>query len=137
LSAPRPGPGRLVQRGAGLLAVEAALLTALGLFNVVAVLRSTPASGSGDQVERGAALGFAAATLLTGLVVALLARAVLRRCGWARTPALVVQLVALPVGADQVLSQVWLTGSLVLLLAGATTYHLLAAAADLRPPDPG
>ncbi len=132
-SAPSIGRGPLVQRAAGLLAVEAVLLAGLGLLDLLALLRSDD-SGP-NQVDAAAAVAFAGLAVLTALVLALLAVAVHRRRGWARTPALVLQLVALPVGTDQVLSMVWLTGTLVLLLAGATAYHLLAAGPGLRAAD--
>ncbi|MEO6206042.1 MAG: hypothetical protein ABIO67_11770 [Mycobacteriales bacterium] len=134
MSSPSPAPAlepaSAVRRAAGLLSVEAVLLGALGLLDAVATVRSD------EQIDRTAAIGFAASAVLVALVVMVLSRAVLRGRGWARTPALVLQVLALPVGTDQVLGGVWLTGSAVLLIAGATGYHLLAAGPTLRPGSP-
>ena len=111
----------MVRRAAALLTFEAVVLAGLGLLDAVATVRGD------EQVDKAAAFGFAASAVLVAALVMLLSRAVLRGRGWARTPALVVQLLALPVGTDQVLGGVYVTGTLVLLVAGATAYHLLAA----------
>ncbi|GAC1612013.1 MAG: hypothetical protein NVS3B26_30690 [Mycobacteriales bacterium] len=63
----------------------------------------------------------------TGLVLALLARAIRRCHGWARSPAIVLELVALPVGVGLLQGHLWGVGGPVLLVAGATLYHLFAA----------
>lgn len=114
------GPFDALRRAALLLGVEAVALAVLGL-------RASYQTAVGEEVYRGAALGLAALTLLAGVLVLGLASAVARGRSWARTPALVVQLVALPVGTDQVLSRQLATGPLLLLLAGATAFHLLTA----------
>jgi len=110
----------VVRRAAVLLAVEALALIALGVVDGIATAVGTPE-------DRGAALGIAAVAVGVGLVVLLLARAIDRLRGWARTPSVVLQLIAFPVGTDLVLGRVWLPGIVVLLLAGATLYHLAVA----------
>lgn len=96
---------------------------------MVAVLGLTAALSTvaGQESFRDAALGLAATAALSALALAGLGLAVLHGHGWARTPALVLQLVALPVGTDQLLNRQWVTGPAVLLLAGTTAFHLLAA----------
>ncbi len=110
-------------RAAALLGLEGAVLLALA---VVAGL----ATAAGQEAFRGAALGLAAVTAGAGLLVLGLGLALLRGAGWPRTPALVIQLVALPVGTDQLLGRQWVAGTVVLLLAGATAWHLLAIQRD-------
>ncbi len=111
------------RRAAALLLLES---LALAVLAVVAGL----ATAAGEEAFRGAALGLAVSTAAAALLVLGLGLAVRRARSWARTPALVVQLVALPVGTDQVLGHQWVTGSALLLIAGATAFHLLAASRD-------
>lgn len=79
----------------------------------------------------GAELG-AGLTLLSGALLAVLARAVARVRGWARSPLVVSQLVVLPVGFSLAF-QAGLPqyGLPVLLLAGTVLYQLATPAARL------
>lgn len=106
--------GPLVLRLTALvLAVEATGLVTLGLVDLWKVLTGTPRSMS-------LAVGGALLAVGTGALVLLVARAVLRRRGWAYSPALVLQLLALPVGYSlAVQAGVWRYGGPVLLLAVA------------------
>lgn len=109
----RPAAGR----AAVLLLVEAAALLALAGFGAY--------EARADAADPAAALGAAAGAALLALLLLTLAAALRGGRRWPRTPALVLQLLALPVGTDQLLGGVVLPGLLVLLLAGATGYHLL------------
>jgi hypothetical protein len=100
-----------------LLAVEGVALATLGAVGALVATSD----------DRAGAVGIAAVAVAAGLVLVLLGRAVGRQRAWARTPSVVLQLLALPVGADQARSGVWLAAGPVLLLAGATLYHLFAA----------
>ncbi|MCU1673799.1 MAG: hypothetical protein JWN77_1912 [Frankiales bacterium] len=104
----------MTRRAAALLAVEGVALAVLGLVDG---LRA-------DADDRRAAVATTVFAVLAGLLLLGLARAVQRRQGWARTPAVVLQLLALPVGTDLVRGGVWAAGVPVLLLAGATVFHL-------------
>ena len=59
----------------------------------------------------------------------LLARATDRRSGWARSPAVVLQLLALPVGIGLLQGGVWAAGVPVLLLAAGTLSQLAMSGA--------
>ncbi len=118
-----PGRSSALQRAGWLLYGEGLVIAALGLAAALS-------TASGQESFLDAALGLAATALLSALALAVLGRAVLTGRGWARTPALVLQLVALPVGTDQLLNGQWAPGPAVLLLAGATAFHLLAAGRD-------
>ena len=113
-----------VSRAALLVAVEGLALTVLGLaYGTAGVL--------GEPFDRTATLLEAAFTVLVGGLVLLVARGLWQVRGWARTPAVVVQLLALPVGAGLVQGQVWVAAVPVLGLAAAVLYHLATAEARL------
>jgi hypothetical protein len=116
-----------VRRAAVLLAVEGAALAGLGIVDAVAAATTDPAN-------RGAAYGVAVVAVVAGAVLLLLARGVDRVRAWARTPAIVLQVLALPVGIDQVRGGAPLLGVLVLLLAGGTMYHLVVTARAFGEP---
>ena len=118
-----PERSSALHRAGWLLYGEGLVIAALGLAAALS-------TASGQESFLDAALGLAATAALCALTLAALGRAVQRGKGWARTPALVLQLVALPVGSDQLLNGQWATGPLVLLLAGATAFHLLTASRD-------
>ncbi|MCA1712651.1 MAG: hypothetical protein LC789_13875 [Actinobacteria bacterium] len=104
----------MTRRAAALLAVEG---LALGVVGLVDGLRA-------DAQDRSAAVATTLFAVLGGLLLAGLARAVSHRHAWARTPSVVLQLLALPVGTDLLRGHVWAAGIPVLLLAGATLFHL-------------
>ena len=109
-------PSSPVRRAAVLLVTEAAGLAGLAVTYVVGAV-------AGDALSRpGALLGAVLFALGAGVLV-LLARAVDAVRTWARTPAVVVQLLALPVGVGLAQAQVWLAAAPVLLLAGAVLYQ--------------
>ena len=110
-----------VRRGAVLLGVEAVALLVIGVAFVVAT-----ATGSPDN--RGLSYGVAGFAVAGGVVLLLLARAVDRRQGWARSPAVVLQLLAVPVGIGFLQGGLWAAGVPVLLLAAATLWHLIRSA---------
>ncbi len=113
-----------VTRAGLLVAVEGAALTVLGAGYAVAGV-------VGDPFDRAATLlegGFAA---LAGVLGLLVARGLLRRDGWSRSPAVVLQLLALPVGAGLAQGGVLLAAVPVLGLAAAVLYQLATPEARL------
>jgi hypothetical protein len=82
---------------------------------------------AGEPDDRAASLGVAAFAVAGGTLLGLLGRAVGRSRGWARTPALVLQLLAFPVATGLAQGGVWLAAAPLFLLAGATSYHLIVA----------
>ena len=113
-----------VTRAALLVAVEGAALIVLGTGYAVAGV-------VGDPFDRTATLlegGFAA---LAGLLVLLVARGLLLVQGWARSPAVVLQLLALPVGLVLVQGAVLYAAAPVLGLAAAVLYQLATPEARL------
>ncbi|MDT7571725.1 MAG: hypothetical protein QOE05_1899 [Actinomycetota bacterium] len=109
-----------VRRAALLLAVEGIAL----LVVAVALLVAT-ATGSPDN--RGLSYGVAGFALAGGAVLLLLGRAVDRRQGWARSPAVVLQLLAGPVGIGFLQGGHWAAGVPILICAAATLWHVIRA----------
>jgi hypothetical protein len=105
-------------RASWLLLVEGAGLTVVGLADGIATV-------VGDPDDRAASLGVALFAVAGGLLLLGLGRAVRRRRGWARSPAVVLQLLAFPVGTGLAQGGVWAAAVPVFLLAGATLYHLV------------
>ncbi len=108
-------------RLAGLvLVVEAAGLVLLGAVDLAKVVTGSPRSGVLAVVAAGLAMG-------TGGVLLLLSRALRRLRGWAYTPTIVLQLLALPVGYSlAVQARLWAYGGPVLLLALGELAALIA-----------
>jgi hypothetical protein len=96
----------------------------VGLVDAAATAVGSPSDRALSYTVAGFALG-------AGLVLLLLARAVDRTRGWARSPAVVLQLLALPVGVGLAQGGVWLAAVPVLLLAAATLWQLFTAGAAL------
>ena len=113
-----------VARAALLVAVEGLALVVLGVGYGAAGL-------VGDPFDRTATLLEAGLAVLAGVLVLLVARGLADVRGWSRSPAVVVQLLALPVGVGLVQGQVWVAAVPVLLLAGSVLYLLLTAEARL------
>jgi hypothetical protein len=88
---------------AALVAAQAVGLAGLAVFFLVELVVSTPLS-----VPR--AVMAALLTLVAGLGLLAVARGLHRRQRWARAPALVTQLLALPVGAGLVQGGRWYVG---------------------------
>ena len=118
---PRP---RAVTTAAALVAVEGAALTLIGPAYGVAGL-------VGDPFDRTATLLEAGMALVAGVLLLLVARGLSRTAGWARSPAVVVQLLMLPVGVGLAQGGVWWAAVPVLLLAGGVLYELFTAEARL------
>jgi hypothetical protein len=113
-----------VARAALLVAVEGTALTVLGAaYGTAGVL--------GDPFDRTATLLEAAFAVVAGLLVLLVARGLARVRGWSRSPAVVLQLLALPVGVGLVQGEVWVAAVPVLLLAGSVLYLLATPQARL------
>ena len=113
-----------VRRAAVLLVTEAVGLAALSVVYLVGGI-------TGNALSRTGALLGGAMFALTALVLVLLARAVDAVRGWARSPAVVLQLLALPVGVGLAQARVWPAAVPVLLLAGAVLYQLATPEARL------
>jgi hypothetical protein len=114
----------VVRRAAVLLAVEGVGVLGTGIVYALA-------TAVGSPTDRGLSFLLAGFALAAGVVLGLLARAIDRRTGWARSPAVVLQLLALPVGVGLLQGHVWAAGVPVLILAGATLWHLFAAGGQL------
>jgi hypothetical protein len=113
-----------VTRAALLVGLEGAVLLVLGVGYGLAGVR-------GEPFDRTATLIEAAFTVLAGVLVLLVARGLRRVAGWARSPAVVLQLLALPVGVGLVQGRVWYAAVPVLLLAGTVLYQLATPEARL------
>ena len=112
-----------VARAALLVGVEGLALVVIGLWYGAAGV-------VGDPFDRTATLLEAGITVVAGVLVLLVARGLAQVRGWARAPAVVVQLLALPVGYGLVQGQVWVAAVPVLLLAVGVLYSL--GTADAR-----
>jgi len=109
------------RRASWLLLVEGVALVLVGVIDAIATIAGKPA-------DRAASLGIALFAVAGGALLAALGRAVARARGWARTPTLVLQLLAFPVATGLAQGGVWYAAVPVFLLAGATVYHLVVAA---------
>lgn len=112
----------LRRRLALLLALEGVLLVLLGVGYGVASLT--------DTSERAPAELAAGSAVVVGLVLLLLGRAVDHAKGWARSPAVVLNVFPLPVAVGVLQAGVWWVGVPMLLLAGSVLY--LFATPELR-----
>jgi len=113
-----------VARAALLVAVEGLALVVLGVvYGAAGVV--------GDPFDRTATLLEAGLAVLAGAVLLLVARGLGDVRGWARSPAVVVQVLALPVGVGLVQGRVWLAAVPVLALAGAVLWCLATPQARL------
>ena len=111
-------------RAALCVAVEGAALVVLGAGYAVAGV-------AGDPFDRAATLLEAGLAVLAGVVLLLVARGLQGVRGWSRSPAVVLQLLALPVGAGLVQGGVYYAAVPVLGLAGAVLYQLATPEARL------
>jgi hypothetical protein len=106
-----------VRRAAVLLVTEAVAVLGFALVYAVGAV-------AGDALRPGGALvGGVMLAVFAGLI-ALVARGIDGVRGWALSPAIVVQLLALPIGVGLAYARVWLAAVPVLLLAGAVLYQL-------------
>jgi hypothetical protein len=121
VTAPRAVP-TAVRVAAGLLALEGAALVVLGLVYGALSAAGEPESLAGAEL----AAGFA---VVAGLLLLVVARAVSRLRGWSRSPALVTQVLMLPVGYGLAQGRVWAAAVPVLGLAVAVLYAFATAPA--------
>jgi hypothetical protein len=112
----------VVRRAAVLLAVEGTVLVVIGIVDAVA-------TAVGSPTDRGLSYTVAGFAIGTGAVLLGFARSIARRHGWARSPAVVLQLLAMPVGVGLLQGGVWYAGVPVLLLGAATLWQLIACGA--------
>jgi hypothetical protein len=112
----------LLRRLALLLALEGVLLVALGVTYGLASLT--------DASERAPAELAAGSAVVAGFVLLVLARAVDQQKGWARSPAVVLNVLPLPIALGVLQAGLWWVGLPMLLLAGSVLY--LFATPDLR-----
>jgi hypothetical protein len=113
-----------VSRAAALVALEGGGLVLGGVAYGVAGL-------VGDPFDRTATLLQAAFALVVGVLVLLVARGLHRTSGWSRSPVVLLQLLALPVGVGLAQSGIWYAAVPVLLLAAAVLYLLATPEARL------
>ena len=113
------------------VALAAALVAVEGLALVVLGVVYGAAGVLGDPFDRAATLLEAGLAVFAGVLVLLVARGLADVRGWARSPAVVLQLLALPVGYGLVQGRVWLAAVPVLGLAGAVLFFLATAEARL------
>lgn len=111
-----------VTRAALLVGVEGVALTVLGVGYGVAGVVGAPFDRAATLLEGGFAV-------LAGVVLLLVARGLVRVAGWARSPAVVLQLLALPVGGGLVQGRVWYAAVPVLTLAVGVLVLLATAEA--------
>ena len=113
-----------VTRAAVLVAAEGAALVVVGSGYGVA-------GAVGNPFDRAATLLEAGLAVLAGVVLLLIARGLQGVRGWSRSPAVVLQLLALPVGSGLVQGGVYYADVPVLGLAGAVLYQLATPEARL------
>ena len=106
-------------RAAALVAVEGVALVVLGVVYGAAGLLGEPYDRVATLLEAGLAV------LVGGLALAV-ARGLARAAGWARSPAVVLQLLAFPVGVGLLQGRVWFAAAPVLLLAAGVLFSLAA-----------
>ena len=113
-----------VRVAALLLLVEGAALTVLGLGYGTAAVVAEPLDPRGTLLEAGMVVALGAGVLV-------LARGVAGVRGWARSAAVTVQLLALPVGVVALQNGVWWLAAVVLGLTGGVLYQLATPDARL------
>jgi hypothetical protein len=115
-------------RASLLVGVEGVALVLLGLVYGGAGLL-------GDPFDRTATLLEAALAVLVGGLAVGVARGLARAAGWSRSPAVVLQLLAFPVGVGLLQGRVWFAALPVLLLSAGVLLSLAApqARAAFRP----
>ena len=111
---PRP---RAVRIAAGLVALEGTALALIGLAYGAAGLFADPFDRTATELQ-------ALLAVTAGLLLLLVSRGLSRTAGWARSPAVVTQLFALPVGVGLAQGRVWWAAVPVLALAVAVLYTL-------------
>ncbi len=113
-----------MSRAALLVGLEGVALAVLGVVYGVA-------GALGEPFDRAATLLEAAFAVVGGALVVLVALGLGRVQGWSRSPAVVLQLLALPVGVGLVQGRVWAAAVPVLGLAASVLYELATPEARL------
>lgn len=113
----------VVRRIAQLLAVQGVALVVLGVVYAVVSATGRPENQLGAELA-------AAVLVVLGVVVLLLARATAAGRTWPRTPAVVVNVIALPVGLGLLQGHLYVAGVVVLL--PAVTLLWLVATPEAR-----
>lgn len=118
---PTSGAGRprSVRTVVALVGLQALTLVAIAVFYGVELVVASP-----DSVVT--AVASAVLVLVVGIGMALVARGLARGRRWSRAPALVAQLLLLPVGFEMSQGQRWWLGLLLLLWCGAVAVLLLS-----------
>jgi hypothetical protein len=111
-----PGP---LLAAAALVALQGLGVVGLAVFLVVESLTATTS-------DLGRAVGAALIALLAGAGLLLVGRGLLRRARWARSPALVVDLIAVPVSIGLLQGGRWYVGAPLLLWAVAVVVLLFS-----------
>lgn len=111
-------------RAALLVGFEGGALALLGFGYGLAGVFGTPYDRTATLVEAGF-------TVVVGGLVLFVARGLRRTAGWSRSPAVVVQLLAVPVGVGLLQGRVWYAALPVLLLAGGVLHQLATPEARL------
>lgn len=130
---PRPAvPANALQTTAVLVALQGVLLVGIGVFYVVELLVATA-----DDVTR--ALVSAALAALAGAGLLLVARGLRDARRWARSPALVTNLILVPVAIGLLQGGRWYAGVPLLAAAAAVVVLLFSSSvnATLEEQDPG
>ena len=121
MDAATPGSPPAVRRAALLLGLEGAALLVVGVVFAIA-------TATGSPTNRGLSFTLAGFAVGAGVVLGLLGRSLARLRGWVRSPSVVLQLLAFPVGVGLLQGGLWAAGVPVLLVAGATLWHLISSA---------
>jgi hypothetical protein len=113
-----------VRRAALLLALEGVAVGLLGVGYAVAAVVGQPASVAGTLVGAALVVG-------SGVLLVLLGRLVGQVRRWARSPAVVVQLLGVIIGVQLAQLGLWLAALPTVLLAGSVLYQLATPAARI------
>jgi hypothetical protein len=125
-------PPTALQAVAGLVVAEGLLLVGIAVFYVVELAVATATDATRALVSAGLALLAAAGLLLVG-------RGLVRGGRWARSPALVTNLILVPVAIGLVQGDRWYLGVPLLVVAAAVVVLLFSSSvnATLEQTDPG
>lgn len=128
----RPAQPIALQIVAGLVGLQGALLVGIAVFYVVELVVATATDVTRALVSAGLALLAGGGLLLVG-------RGLLRARRWARSPALVTNLILLPVAVGLLQGGRWYAGVPLLAAAGVVVVLLFSSSvnATLEESDPG
>lgn len=115
------GTPAIVRRAAVLVGLQGAALAGIGVVYAVAAVTGAPQN-------RAAAELAAAGAVAVGAMMVAFAWALARARRWSRSPVVVLEIIALPVGTGLLQGHQWVPGSLVLAMAACTLYQLATPA---------